>query len=51
MDESTKLHRCAHCPSLCRPVLAILLIVLGIILLGGEILRMNDQIARLGTDL
>jgi hypothetical protein len=43
MDESTKLHPCADCTRCCKPVFAILLIVLGVILLRGEILRKNDQ--------
>jgi hypothetical protein len=43
MDESTKLNPCADSPSHGKPVFAILLIVLGVILLRGEILRMNDQ--------
>jgi hypothetical protein len=43
MDESTKLNPCAECASHCKLVLGILLIVLGLRLLGSEILSTKRQ--------
>ena len=43
MSESTKIHPCADCPRCCKPVFAILLIVLGVSLLRDVILPRNDQ--------
>ncbi len=43
MDESTNLNPCAECSKHCKPVIAILLIVVGVSLLVGEILHMSDK--------
>jgi hypothetical protein len=43
MDESTKFNPCAECSKHCKPVFAILMIVLGVILLLGDILHKNVQ--------
>lgn len=43
MEEPTNRNLCADCPCRSKSVMAVLLIVMGMILLKGEILRMNDQ--------
>ena len=43
MDNSTKLTPCTECSKNCKPVFAIVLIGLGVILLIGELQHTNDQ--------
>lgn len=43
MNKPMAFSPCAYCFSHCKPVFAILLIVLGVVLLRGEILYTTDQ--------
>jgi hypothetical protein len=43
MNETTKLNPCAECASHCKPVVAALLIVLGVSMLKDVFLHRNNQ--------